>query len=251
MPVTTHRDDPQSQRIFLTTRWSVVLAARDKDSPKAGDALEALCQTYWLPLYSYARWRGNQPHDAEDLTQDFFARLVEDDYLQAVKQEKGRFRIFLLMAFKRFMAKQWMRSCALKRGGKNAVVALDTQLAERLHALDPHPGASADQVYDQRWALALLEGTVARLRTEFAETGKAADFELLKPFLASPRGEINYTELATALGASESAARMTVHRFRKRYREVLREEISHTVADKSDFEDEVRHLISVLGTNVG
>jgi RNA polymerase sigma-70 factor (ECF subfamily) len=232
--------------LFLTTRWSVVLAARDDVSDEAHLAMEALCRTYWQPLYLYARRHGHSPQDAEDLTQGFFARLLEKDWLAAVEQERGRFRQFLLMAFKRFLANEHDHAQRLKRGGGAHVVPLDTVLGEKLYREETSPSASADEVYDRRWALSLLDLSLARLRQEFEGAGRGNEFNVLKPQLTAPRGDIAYAELAEELGTSEGAARVAVHRLRKRFREVFREEIAHTVGDPVELDAELRHLVTVL-----
>jgi RNA polymerase sigma factor (sigma-70 family) len=241
---------PNAQRehatLFFTTRWSMVLAAREEDSDSSQKALEELCRAYWKPLYFYARRRGHTPEDAEDATQGFFARLLEKGFLHAVQKERGRFRQFMLMTFQRHMANEWDRSRRLKRGGGLHAVLLDTVLGEKLYREETPPQASADEAYDRRWALTLLEQTLGRLRTEYERAGREKDFMVLKPQLVAPRGETTCAELASQLGCTEGAARVAVHRLRKRFREIFREEIAQTVANKGDLEEEIRHLISVL-----
>jgi RNA polymerase sigma factor (sigma-70 family) len=236
----------QHATLFLTTRWSVVLAARSEATSEASHALESLCRTYWQPLYAYARRRGHSPEDAEDLTQGFFAKLLEKDWLAAVERERGRFRQFLLMAFKRYLANEHDHAQRLKRGGRARAVPLDTVLGEKLYREETSPSAPADEVYDRRWALALLDATLSRLRSEFETSGRGHEYELLKPQLTAPRGGMAYAEIAHALQTTEGAARVAVHRLRKRFREVFREEIAHTVGTAAELEDELRHLISVL-----
>jgi len=233
---------------FVTTHWSVVLSAREKQSPASGAALETLCRTYWYPLYAYVRRQGHSPHDAQDLTQEFFARLLQKDYLQAAGRDKGRFRTFLIVALKRFLANEWDRARAQKRGGGQVLLSLDTETAEARYQTEPAADLSADRIFERRWALTLLDRAMTRLRDEFGAAGKAQDFEKLKPCLTADRGEIAYTEIARALGVNEPAARVAVHRLRKRFREVFREEIAHTVANPADIDDEVRYLVSVLAT---
>lgn len=232
--------------LFLTTRWSVVLAARGTPSEEAERAMESLCRIYWQPLYIYARRHGRTAQDAEDLTQGFFARLLEKGFLQAVQQERGRFRQFLLMAFQRHMANEWDHARRLKRGGGQQAVPLDTVLAERLYKEETPAHISADQAYDRRWALALLEQTLGRLRTEFERSGKGSEFTILKQQLIAPQEGRAYTEIAAQLGGTEGAARVAVHRMRKRFREIFREEIAQTVSGEHELEDEIRHLIDVL-----
>mgnify|MGYP003787094741 FL=1 len=224
----------------------MVLSARRPDSPQSAAALETLCRTYWYPLYAFVRRQGHSPPDAQDLTQEFFARLLEKDYLKAAAREKGRFRTFLVVALKRFLANEWDRVRAQKRGGGQPCLSLDTELAEQRYRVEPIEGATADRVFERRWALTLLDRTMARLREEFAATGKAAEFDRLKACLTAERGEIACAEIAAGLAVSEGAARVAVHRLRKRFREVFREEIAHTVSRPQDIEEEVRYLISVL-----
>ena len=239
------------ETLFLTTRWSLVLTARDEGSGQAHHAMEQLCKSYWQPLYIYARRRGNSPQDAEDATQGFFARLLEKGFLQAVQQERGRFRQFLLMAFQRHLANEWDRARRLKRGGRLQAVPLDTVLGERLYREEAPHHASADEAYDRRWAMTLLEQTLGRLRAEYVHAGREEDFNVLKTQLVSPRGETTSVDLASRLGCTEGAARVAVHRLRKRFRKIFREEIAQTVANEDDLEDEIRHLIAVLGQGSG
>ncbi len=231
---------------FVTTHWSVVLSARQKNSPQSAAALETLCRTYWYPLYAYVRRQGHSPPDAQDLTQEFFARLLEKDYLKAAAREKGRFRTFLIVALKRFLANEWDRAHAQKRGGGQPILSLDTELAEQRYRIEPVEGATAERIFERRWALTLLDRTMAHLREEFTAAGKAAEFDRLKTCLTAERGEISYAELGAASGLSEGAARVAVHRLRKRFREVFREEIAHTVSSAEEIEEEVRYLMSVL-----
>ncbi len=226
--------------VFVTTHWSVVLSARDHELPQSAVALEQLCVAYWYPLYAHARWLGNSPPDAEDLTQEFFARLLEKNYLDAVEQERGRFRTFLLVIFKRFIAEQWHRGQAQKRGSGKVAVPFDTELAERLYQNDSSATLPAEKLYEQRWALALLEKAMARLRAEFEASGKADEFERLKGCLTVNRREIPAGENA------DGAARVAAHRLRKRFRQVFREEIAHTVARPEDVDEELRHLLEAL-----
>ena len=233
--------------VFVTTHWSVVLSARQKDSPDSLAALETLCVSYWYPLYAYVRRQGHSPHDAQDLTQEFFARLLEKDYLKAADREKGRFRTFLIVALKRFLANEWDRVRAQKRGGGQHLLSLDAELAEERYRIEPAEGASAEKVFERRWALTLLERSMTRLREEFVKSGKTSDFEHLKACLTAGRGEISYAEIGTALGLNEGAVRVAVHRLRKRYREIFREEIAHTVSGPEEIDAEVRYLMGVLG----
>jgi RNA polymerase sigma-70 factor (ECF subfamily) len=234
--------------IFATTRWTVVLAAGQRAAPEANAALEELCRTYWYPLYAYVRRRGNSREDAEDLTQAFFARLLEKDYLEGVTSERGKFRAFLLMAIKRFLANEWDRAHAQKRGSA-APLSLDWQDAESRYQIDPADNLSPDKLYDRSWAVTMLERVITRLRDESATEGKGGQYELLKPFLMFGKSEIPYSKAAVALGISEGAARVAVHRLRQRYREILREEIAQTLSDPGQADEEVQALFSALTEN--
>lgn len=230
----------------MTTHWSVVLSARDSNSPQSNSCLEKLCSTYWYPLYAFARWRGHTPQDAEDLTQDFFLRLLQKRYLDAVERERGKFRTFLLVAFKRFMANEWERGQAQKRGGGVLPISIDTELAERLYHNEPPATLPAENLYERRWALSLMQQAMTRLRAEFEADGKARDFERLKGFLATgtpPKPSPNST---ADVQRSESALRVEVHRLRKRFRQIFRDEVSQTVATAEDVDEEIHHLLAVL-----
>ncbi|MDB6027981.1 MAG: hypothetical protein JWM68_4204 [Verrucomicrobiales bacterium] len=232
---------------FVTTHWSVVLSARDKDPSKSVEALEKLCRTYWYPLYAFARRQGQSPADAEDLTQEFFARLLQKDYLQAAAQEKGRFRTFLLVAFKRFLANEWDRFRAQKRGGGAVHVSLETENAEERYGIEAVEGVNADRVFERRWALTLLERTMNRLRNEFVSASKAEEFERLKSSLTVQHAGISYADIARDLRINEGAARVAVHRLRKRYRDIFRDEIAQTVSSPEEIDAEIQYLLSILG----
>ena len=232
---------------FATTRWTVVMAARDKASPESASALQALCTGYWPPLYAFVRRLGNSPQDAEDLTQEFFARLLQKDWLDAVERDRGRFRTFLIVAVKRFLANEWDKSRAARRGGGQAPVSLDAQFAEECYLADSGPTLSADHLYERRWALTLLEQAMTRLRAEYESDGRAEDFARLKGHLTAGRGEIPYAEIAHELGASEGAARVAVHRLRKRFREVFRATVADTVSSAEEVDAEMRYVVEVLG----
>lgn len=231
---------------FVTTHWSVVLSARDKDSPQSVEALEKLCRTYWYPLYAFVRRQGQAPSDAQDLTQEFFARLLQKDYLQAAARDKGRFRTFLLVAMKRFLANEWDKVRAQKRGGGKIHLSLDTEMAEQRYSIEPTEGVNPDKVFERRWALTLLERTMTRLREEFIGAGKSQEFERLKSFLTASHHGISYADIAADLGINEGAARVAVHRLRKRYREIFRDEIARTVSRPQEIDAEVQYLMSVL-----
>ena len=230
---------------FPPTRWSVVLAAQRPHSPESAAALEAICGAYWYPLYAYARRAGQSPPDAQDLTQEFFCRLIERRWLEAADREKGKLRTFLMVALKRFMSKEWRRASAARRGGGQPQVPLDTVFAESRYAADSH-ALAPDETFDQQWALTLLDLTVKRLQDEFAAAGKPGDFDLIKGCLMAERGSIDYAALAQGLGATAGAARVAVHRLRQRFRALYREEISQTLAEGADLEAEMRHLAAAL-----
>jgi RNA polymerase sigma factor (sigma-70 family) len=233
--------------MFHTTRWSVVLAARSADAVHSSAALEHLCRTYWPPLYGYVRRLGRDAHDAQDLTQEFFARLLSKEWLHKADPEKGRFRTFLLVAMKRFLANEWDRAQAHKRGSGQPALHLDTAIIESQCADDGTETLSADHLYEQRWALTLLTQVMARLRAEYDAADRLADYLVLKPCLTSERGGICYDELANALRVEPASARSSVHRLRKRFREVFREEVAGTVSNPADVDDEMRAVIVALG----
>ncbi|MGH7978537.1 MAG: RNA polymerase sigma factor [Limisphaerales bacterium] len=232
-------------RIFPNTRWSVVLAATQQPSPESAAALEAICHAYWYPLYAYVRRSGQSPHDAQDLTQEFFRRLLEKRWLDFADPGKGKLRAFLIVALKRFMCNEWHRTSAQRRGEGQAHVRIDTAFAESRFAADSH-SLAPDETFDRQWALTLIDLTVSRLRAEFTSAGKSGDYDALKNCLLAGRGSIDYAAVAKQLGINEGAARMAVHRLRKRFREIYREEISQTLADSADMEAELRHLAAIL-----
>ena len=235
-----------AQSLFVTTHWSVVLAAKDKASPASASALEALCRTYWYPLYAFVRRQGHAACDAQDLTQEFFARLLQKDYLAAAAREKGRFRTFLRVSLKRFLANEWDRARRLKRGGGQPLFSLDTAIGEERYQSERGDGLPPDLLYERRWAMTLLEQALGRLRAEHAGAGKTVEFEQLKGVLMADRGAIDYAALAATLDGSEGAARVAVHRLRKRFRELFRAAVADTVSAPDELESELRHLVSVL-----
>jgi RNA polymerase sigma-70 factor (ECF subfamily) len=237
---------PQPVRRFATTRWSVVAAAGQGSSPEAQEALATLCRTYWYPLYTYARRQLPSAEDAQDQTQEFFARVLEKDYLQAADPQRGKFRSFLLTAFKRFLAKERDRAHAQKRGGGRPVLSLDFQAGETRYQFEPADPATPESVYERRWALTLLEQTLARLRQELAGAGKQQLFEALKGTLTGEDAAGPYAAIAAELGLSEQAVKVAVHRLRRRYAELLRAEIAQTVADPEDVEGELRDLFAAV-----
>ncbi len=242
----TPDQNPAAGQTFATTHWSVVLTAGHDSAPGAREALETLCRTYWYPLYAYIRRRGYGEQDAQDLTQGFFARLVEKNYLEAVGRQKGKFRSFLLAALNHFLSDEWDRARAEKRGGGQTFISLDDHTAEERYRLEPVDRMDAEKIYERRWALTLLEQVLRQLEAEFAATGKRPLFEQLKVFLLDEKGVGSYAESAARLEMTEVALRVAVHRLRQRYGELFRDEIAHTVARPDEIEEEVRHLLRVL-----
>ena len=243
---TSDRPSTAARPNFAATRWSVVLAARQPEaSAQSREALETLCRHYWQPLYAFVRRQGHSPQDAQDLTQDFFALLLEKHYLGDVDPQKGKFRSFLLAALKHFLANEWDKRRAQKRGGGKTAVSIDIAAAETSCASALATHESADRLYDRRWAMTLLERTMERLEREHQSKAKA--FERLRPTLVGDRNSIPYAQIARELDSTEGAVKVAVHRLRQRYREILREEIADTVASKSEVEDELRYLFSALG----
>jgi RNA polymerase sigma factor (sigma-70 family) len=232
--------------IFVTTHWSVVVAAGQADTPRARDALARLCQTYWHPLYAYVRRVGHSPHDAQDLTQEFFARLLEKNFLAGADESRGRFRSFLLASLKHFLANEWHKARAQKRGGGQIPIPIDVATAETSIGFEPADTTTAEKIYERRWALTLLDHVLRRLREEFIRDGKEKLFEQLKPTLTEASRSVRYAEMATRLGTSEGAVKVAVHRLRQRYRELLRAEIADTVASPGEVDDELRNLFAAL-----
>lgn len=235
------------QTLFATTSWSVVLVAGQPGSPKAAAALEELCRTYWYPLYAFARRQNLKPEDAQDLVQEFFARLLARDYVARADPDKGKFRSFLLTGIKRLLCDEHDRAGRIKRGGGLAVFSLDAQAAEDRYLLEPSDHQTPEQLYERSWASALLERAAARLRDEYSQAGKAELFEQLTEFRLDVAEQRTYAEAAERLGLSESAVKSAIHRLRQRHHELVREEIAQTLADPSELEDEVRYLRRVVG----
>ncbi len=231
---------------FPVTQWTAVVAAGARPSPESAAALERLCALYWYPLYAFVRRSGHPPADAEDLTQEFFARLLEHNWVSAADPHKGRFRSFLLMIMKRFMAKEWDKARCVKRGGQVRFVPLQFDTAETRYRQEPADTRTPDQVFERHWALALLAEVLKRLRQEYAQDGKAALFQALEPCLIGKHETQPYAALADQQGMSEGAVKMAVCRLRERYRACLKEEIGHTVTSPEEVEEELRHLFRVL-----
>jgi RNA polymerase sigma-70 factor (ECF subfamily) len=232
---------------FNATHWTVVLlASGQEESSQATEALERLCRTYWFPLYSFLRRKGYSAHDAEDLTQAFFARILEKNYLKAVDPRKGKFRSFLLAALDHFVANEWRRATTQKRGGKVSFLSFDDHMAEHRYLQEPASELSAERILEQRWATALLDQVLAQLRQEFQVAGKTETFEALKIFLTGEKKPAAYAELATKLRTTEPALKMAVSRLRQRYGELLRAEIANTVSGPEEVEEELRSLFAAL-----
>ena len=238
--------DPRKNQAgqFATTHWSLVLAAGNREHEESNRALEKLCRAYWPPLYAYACRRVSDIHEAQDLTQAFFERLLEKRYLSDADPERGRFRSFLITAFKRFLSKERDKAAALKRGGGQSALSIDFASQDRALSA-PQSGLTAEQIYERQWAVTLLNRVMDRLQREMERSGRAQQFFLLNDFIGGA-GTSTYAEIAPNLGLSESAARMAASRMRGRYRELLRDEIAQTVETEEDIDNEVRYLFSTF-----
>lgn len=240
---------PESARspgYFVTTRWTQVVKAGRSDTPNARAALEQLCQAYWYPLYAHVRRRGHSVEDAQDLTQEFFARLLERHWLAQADESKGRFRTFLLTALERFLANEWDKARALKRGGGRQVVPVQLDTAETRYGVEPADQRTPEQAFEYRWAVTLLEEALEQLEADFQREGEPGLFAALKPCLVGDRASQPYAELAARLGMTESAVKVAVHRLRQQYRARLRAEVASTVLAPDDVDAEMRHLFNVL-----
>src|SRR6266851_8912788 len=240
------RPSPQAPWRFASTRWSLVAAAGQGASPEAQEALATLCQVYWYPLYAYARRRLAGVEDAQDLTQEFFAQLLEKDYLQAADPNRGKFRSFLLTAFKHFLSKEHDRLNAQKRGGGRRILPLDFKSGETRYHLEPEDRTTPESLYERRWALTLLEQSLTLLRQEFVSAGKQKLFESLKGTLTGDSAMEPYSGIAERMGMSEQAVKVAVHRLRQRYKELLRGEIAQTVATNDEIDDELCDLFNAI-----
>jgi len=232
--------------IFATTHWTIVLAAGQWSTPQSDRALEQLCHAYWFPLYAYVRRHGHTKEDAEDLTQAFFARFLQKNYLAGLSAERGRFRAFLLAALKHFLANEWDKSQRQKRGGNITHLSLDWQTADTQFQVAATSEPSPDKSFDREWAVALLAKVIERLQAECETEGRGQQFAELKIFLTAGKGELSHAEAAQKLGLEETAVRVSVHRLRKRYRQLLRDEIAQTLADAADVDEEMRALFGAF-----
>jgi RNA polymerase sigma-70 factor (ECF subfamily) len=231
---------------FTTTHWSVVLRVNHSDSRLASQALETLCCSYWYPLYAYVRRMGHSPHDAQDLTQEFFARLLQLNYLRHADPNQGRFRTFLLTSLKHFLINDWKKGNRQERGGGQKVFSLDEQTAETRFAMEPAAAQPPDSLYDRGWAAILLDRAMTALRAEFEQTDKLEMFERLKVFVWGEKNALPYVTMAGELRMSEGAVKVAVHRLRQRYGELLRIEVAQTVSTPAEVNEELRYLVSVI-----
>ena len=233
---------------FTITHWSVVLTAGQSDPTGAAAALEQLCRIYWYPIYAFVRRRGAHWPEAQDLTQEFFAHLLEHETLRKVDRQKGKFRSFLLAALTNFLANQWDRRQTLKRGGRRQIISLDEAAAEEWYRHEPIEPRTPEKLFERRWAIALVEQVLAQLKQEYAAAGKADVFETLEPALTEEAAPGGYAAGAARLGLSEGAVRVAMHRLRRRFGELLRSEINHTVASPAEADEEIRQLFAAIAT---
>jgi RNA polymerase sigma factor (sigma-70 family) len=238
--------DKGNSPIFATTRWTVVLNAGDARSAEPAGALAQLCQTYWYPLYAFTRRQGASVEDAQDLTQEFFARLIERNYLDQADRNKGKFRWFLLGALKHFLSNQRERERAVKRGGRIVHIPLDEIMAEKRYQLEPSTNLTPEKLFERAWAMTLLARTREQLREHYEKAGKRERFEKLECFLPGGYEKKSYSEMGEELGVSEGALRVELHRLKATYRELLRTEIAHTVSTPTEIDEELRHLIEAM-----
>lgn len=236
---------PHSSR-FATTRWSVVVAAGQPQSKDANEALATLCEMYWYPLYAFARRRGHRHEDARDLVQAFFANILEKNSLQIAGPERGKFRSFLLGALKNFAAKQWRTASTKKRGGGETPLSIDYRDAEDRYLCEPQDDLTAEKLFERKWAMTLLHTAMAKLAGEQETAGKTSRFDSLKMYLGGDKNRVPYYELAESLTMSEGAVKVAIHRLRRRYRELLRNEIADTVVDSNDIDEELQSLFAAL-----
>src|SRR5262245_26078531 len=242
MPESGRESEAAGPRVFATTHWSVVLAAGQGDSAPSQRALETLCRAYWYPIYVYVRRKGYGPDEAQDLTQEFFAQLIAKEHLRLADRNKGKFRTFLLATLDYFLAREWSRAHRQKRGGQFTFISLDQQAPEERYRLEPSDNDTPEKSFLRNWALATLTQTMSALEKECHATGKAALFREVKSLLAAEHDAPGYAEISQRLGMGEGAVRMSVHRLRQRYGELLRNEIAQTVSRPEEVEEEMRSL---------
>jgi DNA-directed RNA polymerase specialized sigma24 family protein len=229
---------------FATTHWSVVLCAAQTTSPVAKEAMEVLCRTYWYPLYAHVRRRGYDAQEAQDLTQEFFVRILTSPYLAHADRARGRFRSYLLVALNHFLTDEWRRGQATKRGGGQRLISLDAGTAETRYALEPASDLTPERIYERAWALTLLDQAMAGLKEECLANGKGLQFEQLESFLTNEATQNDCAAVATQLGMTAGAVAVAIHRLRQRYRELVREAVTHVVASPAEVEDEIRWLFA-------
>lgn len=242
----THQNEQSDKAGFATTRWSIVIAAGQRSDAAAEAALAGLCEAYWLPLYEFARRRGYSAADAGDMTQEFFARLLEKAFLQSADPERGRFRAFLLTAFKRFLSKEREHDLALKRGGGLNLISLDLERAESQCRIEPIDDRTPESLFERRWAITLLDRVLHMLDEEYSRKGKQLFFKMCRGSLTGLGMEEQYATIAASCGMTEPAVKVAVHRMRARYRELLLAEIAQTVSSESEVEDELRALMNAV-----
>lgn len=240
----SHSPDDRSR--FATTRWSIVLAAGQSVSPESRRALESLCESYWYPVYAFARRQMPRVEDAQDLTQGFFAHLLDKDAIAKVNPDRGRFRAFLLTAFKNFFANEWHKVHAEKRGGGQRMLSLDFDSGESRFQIEPAHELTPEKLFERRWVLTLLDQVLDSLRSELADEGSALQFEKLKPAIVGQMTGADYELAGASLGMTAAAAKQMAYRMRKRYRELFRLEVARTVGDDSDVDDEIGRLLEIL-----
>ncbi len=245
--MTSSNAQPEQPLSFATTHWSIVLEAGRGRHAEADVALAELCQKYWFPLYSYVRRRVHDQSEAQDLTQEFFARLLEKELLAQANPDRGRFRSFLLTAMQNFLTNEWRKAQATKRGGGQRVLSLDFQASDSRLSFEPGHDWTAERIFERNWGITLLEHVLTRLRDEYTTAGKEKLFAALRPFISSNRDEGSFAMLAEQLEMTEGAAKVAAHRLRKRYRELLRAELAQTVADPADVDAEIAWLFNALG----
>ncbi len=242
-----HRTAATGSRHFATTQWSVVLAAGDSRQPEARRALSQLCEAYWYPLYAYVRRRVKNSADAQDLTQAFFAHLLEKGAVARADRARGRFRAFLLTSLENFLVNEWEKAGATIRGGRTVKLSIDLDAGESKYRIEPAHTLTPEKLFERRWVTTLLEQVLARLRTELDDAGKVEDFEHLKEGLTGDCRTLDFKKVAAALGTTPAAAKQAAYRLRKRYRELFRQEVARTVADASEVDEEIRRLLAAVG----
>jgi RNA polymerase sigma factor (sigma-70 family) len=233
---------------FVTTSWSTVLAAREASTVASREALEALCRTYWYPVYAFVRRQGVDVMDAQDLTQAYFAQLLEKGYLDDYDPDRGRFRVFLRTSVRNFVSKERDKERTWKRGGRTGVVSLDDDQSEGRYRIEPVDRLTPEQLYERRWALTVLEQALGRLRQERIDAGRELEFSKLEGFLTGQGAQGRYKEIAAELGTSEDAVKTALHRLRRQFGDILRDVIGATVSRREEVDDELKHLLGVMAS---